>query len=178
MPFQSQVNYTPALGIEGDWANANNFATAAGMMSTDVPSNSNGALAPHVAGAGGVLVGRFAWVQADGMTVLPSPVAGQTGKPTGFVGRNMNATLLTYLQEAGFGLIVGSPVTVEARGDFFVRPTTAAGRGQKVFASLTTGQASTGAAGATVTGSVETDFYAANSCLANEILIMSSNPVY
>ncbi|HIC9070647.1 TPA: phage cement protein, partial [Klebsiella michiganensis] len=51
---------------------------------------------------------------------------------------------------------------------------TAATRGQKVFASLTTGEVQVAAAGATVAGFIETAFYAASDCDAGELVKIST----
>jgi hypothetical protein len=108
-----------------------------------------------VAGAAGVTVGRFAWVQADGVTVLNTG----TGKPDGFIHREQQALISTYLAEASNVIPQGFPVTVMRTGDYFATATVAAAtKGKKAFANLTDGTMQPAAAGATVAGFVETDF--------------------
>lgn len=68
----------------------------------------------------------------------------------------------------------GREVTLMTAGDFWAKTSTAATRGQKIFASLTTGQIQTGAAGATITGYVETNFFAGSTCDAGERVKIST----
>lgn len=158
MPFQNQINIEPALGLPGAFASLNPTAnTLAG----------EGAF---VAGTGGVTVGTFAWVQADGRSVLNAPQSGSTAAPDGFIHRDLTAQITNFYDEASMTIPEGYMVTLFAAGDFWASTSTAATRGQKIFASTTTGAISTGAAGATVAGSVETKFYAANTCAAGELV--------
>lgn len=162
MAFQQQVNVEPALGVAGDFASMNPTAnTLAG----------EGAL---VAGAGGVTVGKFGWIQADGQTVLNAPPSGSTAAPDGFVHRDLTAQIDNFYDEAGMVVPEGFMVSLYQAGDFFADTSTAATRGKKIFASTTDGSVSTGAAGATVAGSVETKFYAANACAAGELVKIST----
>lgn len=137
--FQSQVSVTPAPGVEGDFCNANpRFTVAAGP----------GAL---VAGAAGVTVGRFAWayapVDVDGGPSVVTNVG--AGPVTGFVGRNQQGLITTYLADASLVIPAGFGLWLYNGGDFWVKNngSTAAVIGQKVFATLANGQASFAAAG-------------------------------
>jgi hypothetical protein len=154
MGFQTQVNQYPAIGIAGDYASANPRAA--------YPSPEGG----FVAGAGGVTVGRFVWVQADGFTVLNTG----TGAPDGFIHREQQALITTYLAESGLVIPAGFPVTVMRTGDYLATATVAgATRGQKAFAKLADGTMQAAAAGATVAGFVETAFAITRTCLVNEL---------
>lgn len=143
MGFQTQVNAQQAPAVAGDFASANPRASHVAPE------------AGYVAGAGGVTVGRFAWIQADGVTVLNSGA----GKPDGFIHREQQALISTYLAESSNVVPAGLPVTVMRTGDYFATSTVAAAdKGEKAFAKLTDGTMQPAAAAATVSGFVETDF--------------------
>lgn len=158
MGFQTQVNLTPAIGLNGDFASGNPRAS--------FPSPEGG----FVAGSGGVTVGRFAWVGSDGKTVLNTG----TGKPQGFIHREQQAFITTYLAESGSNVPAGQPVTLMNKGDYFATATVnAAVIGQKVFAKLADGTVQTGAAGATISGFIETDFSVSRACLTGELTVIT-----
>lgn len=160
--FQTAVQYQPGNAVAGDFASNNPRAT--------VLAGPNGL----VAGTGGVNIGTFAWVQADGATVINSG----TAAPSGFVDRPDNyALVLTYGANPSFNVPAGFGVTLMNAGDFWAETTTVATVGQKVFASTTTGAIQTGAAGATITGYVETSFYVASAAAANALMKISSRAV-
>lgn len=159
MGFQTQVNLTPAIGLNGDFASGNPRAS--------FPSPEGGL----VAGTGGVTVGRFAWVGTDGVTALNTG----TGKPQGFIHREQQAFITTYLAESGLNVPAGQPVTLMTKGDYFATATIAAATvGQKVFAKLADGTVQTGAAGATISGYIETDFVVARKCAIGELTVISA----
>lgn len=154
--FQSVINQYPAPGVEGGFASTNPHATfTAGE-------------AALVAGTNGLTVGRFAWA-VDGVASNTG-----TGAPSGFVNRDGQASITTWLGQASNLIQSGREVTLMVAGDFWARTSTAATRGQKIFASLTTGQVQTGAAGATISGYVETPFKAGSACEANELVKIST----
>ena len=160
MGFQTTVQPYAAPAVEGDFASSNPRATAV----TPVDG------AAHVAGVGGLTVARFGWSNASGV-VLNSG----SGAPTGFIKREMQALIITWLAESGLTIQDGLPVTLFNAGDFWAKATVGGATiGQKVFASLTTGQIQTGAAGATIAGYVETNFKVVSTCLVNELFKMST----
>ncbi len=162
MSFQTTINYQPGTAVAGDFASNNPRAT--------VLAGPGGL----VAGTGGLTVATFAWVQSDGVTVLN---VGSTA-PSGFISRqDMQAIISTYGAEAGSTIPAGFGVTLYNKGDFFVTTGTAATVGQKIFASTTTGAIETGAAGATISGYIETDFYVASAGAANSLIKMSSTAI-
>ena len=124
MSFQSQVNLYPAPAIAGDFASSN-------PRSAVVAPESG-----FVIGAAGVTVGRFGWIQSDGVTVLNSG----TGKPDGFVHREQQANITTFLAESGNVMVGGQPVTLMKTGDYY---TTSNGGSavlrEKVYAKLQDG---------------------------------------
>lgn len=154
--FQSVINQYPAPGVEGGFASTNPHATyLAGE-------------AALVAGTSGLTVGRFAW-DVNGV----ASNAG-TGAPSGFVNRDGQASITVWLGQASNLIQPGREATLMTAGDFWARTSTAATRGQKIFASLTTGQVQTGAAGATIAGYVETPFKAGSVCDAGELVKIST----
>ena len=150
--FQTQVGTLLAPAVEGDFASANPYRTfLAGP----------GGL---VTGAQGTYVGRFAWVSYSRMDGDNAPAAVNNfgaGAPHGFVHREMQGLITTYLAEGG--LWIPPSFTMGALmdwGDFWIRNTgaTAALVGMKAYADVTTGLASFAATGtpgsANTTGSV------------------------
>lgn len=147
MPFQKQVNQELAYGVPGTFASNNPDASA-------VPPEG-----AYVAGTGGCTIAAFGWDQGDG-TVLNKPSASNaTAAPTGYVFNDRSAWISDIYDEATMVMPQGYMVDLKTAGDYFAVASTAATAGQKVFASTTDGTLSTGAAGATVTGAIETNFY-------------------
>ena len=158
MGFQTRVNAQQAPAVAGDFASSNPRAAC---------------VAPEggfVAGAAGVTVGRFAWIQSDGKTVLNTG----TGKPDGFVHREQQAFITAYLGEASNVVPVGQPVTLMRTGDYFVTATgNSAVKGEKAFAKLADGTVGFEAAGATVAGFIETDFVCTQAAGSGELAVMT-----
>lgn len=137
MGFQTQVNRYPAPAVAGDFASSNPRSS---VVSPE---------AGFVSGAAGVTVGKFAWVQADGVTVLNTG----TGVPSGFVHREQQALITAYLGEATMVIPVGQPVTLQRTGDYWATETVAAAtRDQKIFAKFQDGSVTAAAAGSTIAG--------------------------
>lgn len=103
--FQKTVNLTPAPAVAGDFASSNPRAS--------VLAGPGGL----VAGALGVTVGKFAWVAADGVTVQSFATANRI--PDGFVHREQQALIQTYLAESGMNIPQGFPVVLHNEGDFW-----------------------------------------------------------
>jgi hypothetical protein len=140
--FQNKVNLQQAPAVAGDFASSNPRASVLA---------GEGAL---IAGPGGVTVGRFAWIEPDGKTVVNFGTA--PAKPAGFVHREQQALITVYLGEASNVIPAGFPVTLHDAGDFFA--TNAGGsasvNGSAIYASYSDGKAYVGSApaGASVTG--------------------------
>ena len=152
--FQNKVNLVPAVGLPGAYAAVNPIvSTAKGYIAkVNVP------------------VGGFCWEDAtDAGQVNPSG----SGAPLGFVVREVAHVLNTDADAINY-VPAGGNVSVQKKGDFFVRAAVAVTKGQKVFADTTTGAVKAGAAGATVSGAVETDFYFVTTAEANEISVISN----
>lgn len=156
MGFQTQVNQYLHPAVAGDFASANPRASVVA---------GEGQL---TAGSGGVTVGLFAWAVNGVVTNAGS------GAPTGFVHRDMQALITTYL--AGNSMVIpeGLYVTLHNAGDFWVATGTTATVGQKVFASNTTGAVQTGAAGATIAGYTETPWHVDSAGAVGELIQIST----
>lgn len=139
--FQSVVNQYPAPAVEGDFASANPRAS---MLAGD---------SALVTGAAGVTVGQFAWAK-DGIATNAYQIGGEIG----FVHREMQALITTWLGEESMVVPVGLPITLMVAGDFWDKFAAGATAGQKVFAKYATGAAYAAATGTppTVTGTVST----------------------
>ena len=170
--FQTRVNIYNPIGVEGDFASANPRASA---LTPD-----GGSL---IAGPNGVLVGAFAWVEADGRTV--NSFASGAVVPTGFVHRDQQGLLTQYLQAAGTLIPPGFPVTLMVAGDFL---DLIAGGSSSVFGSscyarysdgalfigaAPTGTTGTGSIGSTNTASLGATFTAAASVASTNLVITS-----
>ncbi|MFT8933318.1 hypothetical protein, partial [Acetobacter syzygii] len=109
------------------------------------------------AGAGGVAVAAFAWVQADGTTVLNTPdAASPKAAPTGFVVRAQQGQATQYLQQNTMTIAQGFMVGLAQGGDVFALASTDATVGQAVYASTTNGTLQCAAGGSAPTGTVDT----------------------
>ena len=154
MPFQSRINRTLPVGVEGDFASTNPYHSLL---------NASGG--QYKAGASGVVVGRFAWVDDD--TGLAVNAKGTLTRG-GFVKRANTATVLTPGQEYSLTIRGGFEVELFDGGDFYARFAAGATSGQNVFASDTTGEL-VADAGATLASHTITPFKVVNTVLAGEL---------
>ena len=166
--FQTQVAKFPGLGVPGDKASLNPIVT------TD---------RNYIAGDAAVKIGNFVWAyplnpvppdyHGSGVLAAVSTGAADT-PPLGIVLRNLS--YVNYDIRDGGTLIVpeGSNITTVIHGDLYVVATTAATKGQKVFATLAGGAIQTGAAGATIAGAVETPWFVVEGGAAGELITVSS----
>ena len=152
--FQKTVALYPGIGVPGAFASINPIVSA--------PMG-------YIAGAN-VPIGGFCWEDPDNEgQVLPSG----SGMPLGFVCREQvypyfGADAIDYVPK-------GENVSVQLEGDFYVKTAAAVTKGQKVFANLTTGAVTGAAAGATVTGAVETNWIFITSAGAGETSKISNH---
>lgn len=152
--FQKQVNLTPAPAVAGDFASSN--------PRTVVLAGPGGL----IAGAGGVNVGKFAWVDpANGTTVYNYGQA--TKAPDGFVHREQQGLIQSYLQESSMNIPVGFPVVLHNEGDFWalLAGSTSAAVGDAIYADYSTGDVVADAAptGASVTATIGATYTATGS---------------
>lgn len=165
MPFQTQVNLTQAPAVEGDFASAN--------PRHSVLSVEGG----FVAGPSGLTIGRFCWADASTNRILANT---GTGAPTGFLHRDLQALITTYLAESGMVIPAGFGIgELFNGGDFWVKNAGAGAVtvGMKAFAKNADGMISFAAAGATVAGSTETKWFAMTAGAAGELVKMSDTPL-
>lgn len=143
--FQTAVNTQPAVGVAGDFADAN--------VRTALMAGPGGI----VAGTGGLTVGLFAWVSAypldpDG-TGQQATNSGQ-GVPSGFVGRAQQGLITTFLAGSSQVIPQGFDVTLFTGGGFWAKNdgTVIAAPGMKAYASISTGKVRFGLAGSATQG--------------------------
>lgn len=172
MSFQTQVNVNPAPAIEGDFASANPHASVLAYLNGAGPEGSGGGAL--VAGADGVIVGRFAYaLNADG-TVGNAKVANAR---IGFVGREQSGAMITaFLGSATMTVLAGYEVTLYNAGDFWGRFAAGATIGDKVYAVDADGTLASHAAGTVVAGQTETNWYVQSAAGAGELAMISSRP--
>jgi len=135
--FQNQVYINPAVAIPGDFASSNPLVyklASTGKM---------------VADASGVKVGQFCALNADG-TVKSVPGSAPSGGLTriGFVHRENNAQITTFLAESSYTIAPGQPVAAFGQGDFFIKADAITGtpaRGAAIVWDVTTGLINVGA---------------------------------
>ena len=148
--FQKQVNLTPAPAVAGDFASANPRSSAL---------SSPGGL---VAGVGGVTVGKFAWINpTDGITVHSFGTIGRY--PDGFVHREQQAMIQTYLAESGMNIPAGYQMSLANEGDFWAvnAGSAAMSINDAVYASYADGSvANSVQTGASATGEIGATFTA------------------
>jgi hypothetical protein len=170
--FPNQIGVQPAPAVEGDFASANTpFTVLAG------PGG-------FVAGASGVTIGRFAWNVAtalDGDNVPSIINSFGAGLPLGFVHREQQGLIVTYLGAYGMTIQPGFMTILTNSGDFWVKNngTTQALIGQKAFAKLSDGSISFAAAGstpssATLTGSIGAQTNAFTGSIAGNVLTVTA----
>lgn len=168
MSFQSSVKTRFAPAQAGDFASANpRYSVLAGPASL-------------VAGALGVLIGGFAWAASTGVLDIES---GETdfyntvsntgaGLPTGFVHREQQGLITTWLAEYGNLIQPGSYVTLMNGGDYWVKNTGAGATAvnQKVYAVYGTGAVVTAA-----TATPPTNALIVASTATNNVLTVTAN---
>lgn len=151
--FPRVINQQQAPAVEGDFCSANPRSSVVAGEGT------------LVVGTAGVTIGRFAWADANGLVTNAG-----TGAPTGFLHRDQQGLITAYLGANSMVVPGGFPITLHRSGDFWMRSSTVATVGQKVFASNTTGAISTGAAGAMIAGSTETGWFVDSAGAAGELI--------
>jgi hypothetical protein len=150
MGFQTKVNRQQAPAVAGDFASANPTAS---MLTGE------GRL---VAGAHGVTVGVFAWADANGVVTN----AKVKDASIGFVHREGQSTITTWLAESGNVIQAGQAMTLLVAGDFWVLSTDGAKAGDAVQIDATTG--------AVATAGQPTNFTYATTAAAGELVKITS----
>ena len=151
--FQASVNIEVPFAVAGDFASSNPRAT--------VLAGPGGL----IAGSTGVTVGKFAWVDpSDAKTTYSRGTAGVA--PSGFVHREQQALIQTYLSESSMVIPQGFMVTLHAEGDFWAinAGPAALSINDAIYANYATGDvAQAAAANASATGSIGATFTATGS---------------
>lgn len=137
--FQNVVGSKAPLAVEGDFASTNPRASVLAV---------GGKL---VAPAGGLRVGRFAYVNPADQSVNTAYVSGYQ---IGFFARNAQALITAFLGAATMLVPVGFMVTLFAEGEFWAKFGNGATAGQVVYADELTGAAQSGSGTTSFTGSV------------------------
>lgn len=137
--FPSQVNVAQAPAVPGDFASKNpRYSYDAGP----------GGL---IAGPAGVTVGRFAWATAplDGDGAPATVSNSGVGLPSGFVHREQQALITTYLAASGNLIQPGFGLTLMIAGDYWVKNDGAseAQYGMKAYANFADGKVTFAATG-------------------------------
>jgi len=163
MGFQQDVNINPPIGVEGSFASIGvSHSVIAGALQL-------------VADEDGVYISRFAWCDTTSGKASYKKPSSTVNCVNGFIGRDSNIAVITGWQESYGNLIpTGLPITAFDRGDFFVRTSTGAILGQKIFSSDTTGEIATGEEGSTIAGFTETNFTVAKAGAAGSIIKMTA----
>lgn len=151
--FQNQVYINPAIGVAGDFASSNPMVyklSSSGRM---------------VADANGVTVGKFAVLNNGSTTtgtVTSLPAAAVNAELVGFVHREMNAQIITYLAESGNTILQGQPVAMFSTGDFLVNADVVTGtpvNGAQIWWDTVTGNTIVGQPASPPATTVQTKFY-------------------
>ena len=166
--FPSTVRQRPTKGMPGDKASLNP------VVYTDRNC---------IAGDEAVTVGNFVWrdpsdpdpADAHGAGVCTALSTGSAGAlPLGIV-----ENTLSFVNDdvRGAGTLTvpkGAALSTVRRGDLYVVASTAAAKGQKLFAVLADGSIMTGAAGAALAGTVETPWVVTGGGAAGELITVSN----
>src|ERR1700722_14087703 len=109
MPFPNQVRSIAGTAWEGDFAshNPNLYSLLAGQGA-------------FVAAPGGVIGGHFAWIVGGfanpESNALTSVAAGNGAQPAGFIARELQGMIITYLAEGTMQVQPGTPVRAYTAG--------------------------------------------------------------
>lgn len=154
MPFQTRLNRTLPVGIEGSFASTNPYHSLL-----------NAAEGQYKAGPNGVVVGRWAWVNP--VTGLATNAKGALTLG-GFVLRENTATVLKPTEEFSMTVRGGFEVNLYDGGDFWARFAAGATIGQSVFATDADGTLVAGD-GDTLADHTLTPFKIASTAAAGEL---------
>lgn len=161
MAFQSSVNIYRGVGQVGQPASTSPIVAAAGGPGA------------FQAEENGVTIATFVFRTATGSNLVTNVAPAADSVPVGFI-QNLGQAIIPVGSNNSMKIVGGTEVSPKVAGDFWAVSTTAATEGQKVFASVTDGTISTGAAGATVSGSVETDWYVSHGAAVGNLIIIST----
>jgi len=144
MGFQTSMNNLLPIGVQGKFASSNPRASVV---------TGQGAF---VADLAGLSVGTFAWSDVNDITVSNTNPGIGNGRARGFIANELQAEITVWLAENSLLIPAGKPVTLFGMGDFLVKPTTSATRGDKIYADYNDGSVSVYPAGTAPVGGVVT----------------------
>jgi hypothetical protein len=153
MTFQTEVRLQPEVGVPGSRASMNPISVISRLAQTTVN------------------VARFVWPGTDTDNQVQNT---GTGKPIGLAIRDQVGIIPNYLQEYSMAVPAGFPVQVAEQGEWFATSANVSTLGQKVFATLADGTLQFGAAGATISGAVETPFVVTRGGAAGAVIKIST----
>lgn len=159
MAFQTVVRNQPAPAIEGDFASANPRHSALTQQGGQ-----------YTAGPNGCVVARFVWTDPATRQTLQNY---GSGLPVGFLHRNQQGLIYTWLAEATMLAPAGYALDAHDGGDFWVRNRGAGPNkvGDKAFANFGDGTAifaaagSSPAAAASATGSIAANTFSVTAAI-------------
>lgn len=157
--FQQSVALQPAPAQAGDFASANPRASLLGGPGEWVAPNT------------GLVVGRFCWAIDATRAVTQGYSAGAA---VGFLHRELNALITTFMAPSGNVTMPGGPVTLHSQGEFWALFAAGATPGQKVFADDVTGAPIAGTAGVVTGGQHEVPWYVNSPAAAGELAKIST----
>ena len=162
--FQNQVFIQPAEAVSGDFASSNPMVYKLSSVSKMVADSS------------GVTVGHFAVLNANGtVTSVPGAAPNSTTR-IGFVHRENNAQIVTFLAESSFTIQPGQPVALFGTGDFWITADAVTGspvRGAVVLWDTTTGLVNIG--GTATATLINTGFYLVSETATAGATVIISN---
>jgi hypothetical protein len=159
--FQQSIGVAAPVAVAGDKASLNPAVyTAIG----------------YLAGDDAVTVGHFVFPEASPVEGdVPKAVStAASGAPLGFLERNLSYANYDFRSLGTMTVPKYANLNIAVKGDFYAVSSTAATAGQKVFATLADGSIQTGAAGASISGAVETSFSVITGGDAGENIIISN----
>lgn len=160
--FQSFVNKELPPGVAGDFAGAN------------IRANIIASPWGFVASPGGVNVGVGGWANPA------TGIASQYYQPSsfaGFVHREGQAIITTFLGVASMLIVGGDPVTLMDQGEFWGLFNSGATPGQKVYFNPQTGALTAAASGGTVGGTITTASIAAGNPAVMTVTTITGTPL-
>ncbi|VWB88391.1 hypothetical protein BLA13014_04091 [Burkholderia aenigmatica] len=152
--FPNSVNLQPEVGVPGTRASMNPISVISRIAQNSVN------------------VAAFVWPGTDTDNQVQNT---GTGKPLGFAVTDQVGIIPNYLQETSMQVPQGFAVQIAERGEWFAKSAAnAATLGQKVFATLADGTLQFGAAGATITGAIETAYVVTRGGAAGAVIKIST----
>lgn len=161
MAFQESVGIYRGVGQVGHPASTSPIIAAAGGPGA------------FKAAPAGVSIATFVFRDAADTSIVTNVAPTATSAPVGFI-QNLGQAIIDYGQSASMLIRGGVEISPKVGGDFWVKATTVATVGQKVFASVTDGTIATGAASKTVAGHVETEWFVSHGAAVGDLIIIST----